>query len=677
MTGPISIRPLFPPQIRKLPAVIFLFLLLPFFVTAQTGRPVKEGVSYRFSPDTATILRWLETGKQYELRNSDSALFLNREALNASKTGGYTYGIAYSLLRIASFYRAKGIYDSTLYYTEQSLLYSHKLPDDRGLKGRTYNELGSYYYFKNQYPQAAYFYYKAMQEIEVGRMHAPKAKAQLYANISCLWVAMKQEDQALFYLQRAEKEALAKHDTISLIRILNNWGGFYSSIRQDSAKALAYYNNSLQLASQLGDKIQLQTATINIGNYYQRNHQPEKAVDYLKDVVANNRQLPNYLAISADLYYGAALIDLKKYTAAKPYLLHALQQAQATGYTYHQQVLNYLLGKIAAEEGDAQATFRYMQRGYTLADSINNAGNKQLSYELDSKYKASEKDKQLAQQQLMLERQRNGIRQRNIWIWAITIVSALLVIAMISFYRNFKKARLLQESLINNLRQTHEISQLRAQIKGEESERSRLAKELHDGVVSQLLTIKLGLNMLRNSAESGITPDELNDTLSQLDDVAKEVRKMAHNLIPDTVLQSGLTNAVAIFCDKIRKGCAVDVAFQQEGTIPLLPPETSLSLYRMIQELLQNVVKHAQASEILVQITCWNGLLSITVEDNGIGISRAAIQQGLGLESIRARVRSLAGQIDISNNNGTTVYLEFEIHSLLSANNYANKGNHY
>ncbi|PZF70865.1 tetratricopeptide repeat-containing sensor histidine kinase [Taibaiella soli] len=677
MTGPISIRPLFPAAFRRLSAVLYLFLLVPFFVRGQSGTPLKEGVSYRFAPDTTAILQLIEQGKKYEFKASDSALLFHREALIASQAGAYNYGIAYSFLRIAAFYRMKGIYDSTLYYTERSLLYSIRLSNDRGLKGKIYNELGSYYYFRSQYPQAAYFYYKALQEIETSNMMSPKAKSQLYTNISCLWIAMKQEDQALFYLQHGEKEALANHDTISLIRILNNWGGFYSSIHPNSAKALTYYDRSFQLARKLGDKIQTQTAAVNIGNYYQRNHQPEKAIAYLSDVIANDKQLPSYLAISAHLYYGATLIDLKKYAAAKPYLTDALQQAQATGYACHQQVLNYLLGKIAAQSGDAVSTFQYMDRSYMLADSLDNADNKQLSYELDSKYKASEKDKQLAQQQLVLERQENGIRQRNIWIWAVTIISGLLVAAMISFYRNFKRARLLQESLINNLRQTQEISQLRAQIKGEESERSRLAKELHDGVVSQLLTIKLGLNMLRNRNEKGIQPDELNDTLTQLDDTATEVRKMAHNLIPDAVLQSGLNNAVAIFCDKLRKSCAIDIDFQQEGTVPSLPPEVSLSLYRMVQELLQNVVKHAEATEILVQISCWNGLLGITVEDNGIGISRTAVQQGLGLESIRTRVRSLAGQIDISNNNGTTVYLEFEIHSLLSGTNYANKGNHY
>jgi len=363
MTGPKSIKTLFPVQFRRSLAVIALFLLVPFFVHAQAGTSVKEGVSYHFSPDTAAISQLIEKGKQYELRASDSALIFNQEALSASVAGAYNYGIAYSLLRIAAFYRLKGIYDSTLYYAERSLLYSRRLTDDRGLRLKTYNELGSYYYFKSQYPQAAYFYYKALQETETGRMLSPKAKSQLYANISCLWIAMKQEDQALFYLQHGEREALVHHDTISLIRILNNWGSFYSSIHPDSAKAIGYYTRSLQLARRLNDKVQMQTAAINIGNYYQRNHQPEKAITYLQEVINSDKQLPGYLTISAHLYYGAALVDLKKYTAAKPYLIYALEQAQTTGYTYHQQVLNYLLGKITAQSGDAATTFQYMDRG--------------------------------------------------------------------------------------------------------------------------------------------------------------------------------------------------------------------------------------------------------------------------------------------------------------------------
>lgn len=654
-------------------------LLFSTFLYAQPGNAqtssLQEGINYHYTTaDTSAILSELKTCKTTGKVNK---LDVYLDALDKSRRTGYIYGEAYALLKISSYYRVKGSYDSMLYYSEQALLHAKNMTQDRGLTGRVYNELGSYYFLKSQYPRCAYFYYKALIEIETGKVRTPRAQAQLYANISCLWLNMKEPAQALFYLERGEKLALAAHDTNTLIRILNGWGSYYTSIKPDTAKAISYYNRSLQLAKQAKDLLQEQIALVNIGNFYERNGQHQKAISLLKGIVAQSDQLPNYLSVSANVYYAAALCNLFDFATARKHLLYALQETKKSGYNQHLKVIYYLLGKTASVSGNAAATFDYMERSNAIADSITNSSNKQLTYELDSRYQASEKNKQLAHQQLILERQQTGIKLRNIWIWAITLITLLLVMALISFYRNFKRARQLQESLINNLRQTQEINQLRAQIKGEESERNRLAHELHDGVMSQLLTMKLNLNLLRNKHTTAIPSDQLSSVLHQLDETAIEVRKMAHNLTPDVLLHDGLSAAVSIYCEKVASNCGLQVTYQVQGEIPKLPPEIELLLYRMVQELLQNTIKHAEASEILVQISCWDDLLSITVEDNGKGFTDEKLNNGIGLEGIRMRVKSLNGQADIVNNNGTTVYLEFNILSLKSEAEYANKNNDY
>jgi signal transduction histidine kinase len=128
------------------------------------------------------------------------------------------------------------------------------------------------------------------------------------------------------------------------------------------------------------------------------------------------------------------------------------------------------------------------------------------------------------------------------------------------------------------------------------------------------------------------------------------------------LLQEGLVKASSLFCERVRKGHTLAIDFETWGDIRRLPTEIELAVYRIIQELVHNILKHAKASQSVVQIVFHDNQLCITVEDDGSGIP-AGHSEGVGLRSIRERVHSMNGQVDIASSpgKGTSVYIELAI----------------
>jgi two-component system NarL family sensor kinase len=140
--------------------------------------------------------------------------------------------------------------------------------------------------------------------------------------------------------------------------------------------------------------------------------------------------------------------------------------------------------------------------------------------------------------------------------------------------------------------------------------------------------------------------------------------------LPDILLEEGLAEAVYYFCKNLKQNTGLEIDFQLYGQIPRLTPDFELSVYRIIQELVHNIIKHAKARLALVQITCQDRHLSITVEDDGVGIPSALLNErkGFGLRTVRARVKTLMGHLDVRSEEGkgTIVYLEFDIQNSLN-----------
>ncbi len=216
---------------------------------------------------------------------------------------------------------------------------------------------------------------------------------------------------------------------------------------------------------------------------------------------------------------------------------------------------------------------------------------------------------------------------------------------------------------MQSLDQERQIAVTQALLTGEERERSRLARDLHDGLGGMLAGVKMNLSRITEKAPSQIHA-ELNKTVRQLGDSVNELRHIARNMMPESLLRSGLPGALKDLCE----GYIIPerrIIFNTYNVDETIPPQQQLIIYRMVQEILNNAVRHSGADKILVQCTQAEGSFYITVEDNGKGFDVTHKgYEGIGLENIRNRVDFLRGSLYIdSSKEGTVINIEFHVTS--------------
>jgi signal transduction histidine kinase len=222
----------------------------------------------------------------------------------------------------------------------------------------------------------------------------------------------------------------------------------------------------------------------------------------------------------------------------------------------------------------------------------------------------------------------------------------------------------LQAEKMDRLEREQEIGQLKAIVKGEEKERSRVARELHDGIVGLMAAIRMNFSTVQHRHQL-LEAEDFREALQQLTDASNEVRQTAYNLMPEALLQGGLIEAVAHHCRAMTENNPLDISFSSIGCLPPMDPDFELSAYRIIQELVQNIVRHSGATQAVVQLNYAENQLDISVEDNGKGIDQDILtsgKKGMGLLNL-SRVKAFNGHIQLNSQegNGARIYIVFDL----------------
>ena len=227
-----------------------------------------------------------------------------------------------------------------------------------------------------------------------------------------------------------------------------------------------------------------------------------------------------------------------------------------------------------------------------------------------------------------------------------------------------EKEKLIQLQRINELEKEKQLAASEAVLRGQEEERKRLAKDLHDGLGGMLSGIKFSFSNMKENII--MTPENLRAferSMDMLDSSISELRRVAHNMMPESLIRFGLEISVRDICRDITNSGALNVSFQAFGLNELkADQQVQIIIYRIIQELLNNIMKHAAAKSAIVQLTLRNGRLNITVEDDGKGFdpNLIDISNGMGLSNLKSRVDYLGGRLEIESEpgKGTTVNIE-------------------
>ncbi|MFB9841331.1 sensor histidine kinase [Mucilaginibacter ginsenosidivorans] len=221
----------------------------------------------------------------------------------------------------------------------------------------------------------------------------------------------------------------------------------------------------------------------------------------------------------------------------------------------------------------------------------------------------------------------------------------VLITGLFFFVIVYQRKMIKNQVALRRLEDERQQELLKAVIEAQETERKRLAEDLHDSVGQVLSAIKLKLHKLDklNEGQNAM----LADTRKLTDECIQEIRNIIHNVLPPVLTDFGLIDALQALCVKMNDNTPIQVAFTRKLGDERFGSEIELTLYRIAQELFGNAVKHSEASTIHVDLAKNGNTLVMSFRDNGKGFNIETVKHGFGIKNLRSRVQLINGKIDI------------------------------
>lgn len=582
------------------------------------------------------------------------------------------YSLRSNNYRLAEIYMALGVFESENEREIAARSYFDKAlkvldtNDDKTLRGAIYGNYSTTYDNSDNFEKELEYSLKA---IELNKDNDEEA-CFLYYNHAVIYEDAGFHQEALYYLNLAKDIAeRAKEYRIEAYALKSL--ALFAIDDKEFDKAENYLrrgieiceaSNSLEICYHM--YFSLGKLQIGQGNYDSAEKSLRKARDF-----AMERNLEQDMIFSdvllADLEYKKG--NFKK--AAQLFNSSNIERYKVEGLWYANIVYK---NRSAMEEkiGNHQYANELLKKYIAFADSVHLSKNRVLLTQADRKYKVEKKNKEIATQRLALQKQEAEIQAKktlnNYMLGTLLFLMATTTLVVFLFKQRQKRKN--QELL--TLKREIQVKTLESLIEGEEKERLRVAKELHDGVNGDLAAIKYKLSSL-----VAMNNTVIKEAIAMLDDSCKQVRAISHNLIPPSLENFDLLEATQIYCANLNEVIsAVEIHFQHLGEAIDMTKKAEVNAFRIIQELVNNAIRHADASNINVQISSRENTVQITVEDDGKGFDGDQIESdGIGLANVRSRVAYLNGTTDfVSNEQGTSYTIDINKEEL-----YGNENSDY
>ncbi len=551
--------------------------------------------------------------------NFDAMLATGMEAVDYAKKYGDSADIGRTMLNVGIAYLQLRDYENAVNYIEpaKGILIRNGVHQ---YEAETFNLLQMLYNSMHQYRKAAN---NGLEAIAVAESSANKdLMQQAYNNLGLNYVSLHVYDSGMFYLRKAGVLADERGDRV--IQITTN---------------LNYALISLQLRQ-----------------YDSIKQYVDKALSYSRMYNAHEYE---GLAQYGEAYY---YLQKKQYADSKLYADSAMALAKKYNMRSLKQKLYALLSSLNYAMQNSNEGHGYFYEYELLNDSILNESITNSTIYIEKKFDTERKETQI-------QLQHTQLRQQSVLNYFLMAGAGALLIISLLTYRNYKNRQKLQQTRIDELEKEKQLTAIEAVLKGEEQERTRLAKDLHDGLGGMLSGIKHSLSSMKGYMP--MTPDHaqaFERNIEMLNSSIKEMRRVAHNMMPEILVRYGLDIALKEFCNELNSSGVINANYQSIGMDKVPIEQTvAVTIYRIVQELVNNTIKHATASAVLVQLNmlAQEQLLTITVEDNGKGFDTALLKQssGMGWSNIQNRVDFLKGKLDVNSapGKGTSVLIEINI----------------
>lgn len=546
----------------------------------------------------------------------------------------------------------KGLIDSSLDMANQCLeILSGKI-DDPVLLANVFNQKGRCYMRKNQYKEAIAMGYQVIDNAEkskdillqmkgktlIGWAYLEMAQTSealnwhlkalrttsdtlylekysiLFANLALNYKGLGKIDSSLYYINTAISYARRNENLFALSNSLAIQAQLYVTLGKGQL-AEAPLKEVVAIRKLIGDPFYIVSDMAQLGLYYARNKQPGKGIAICNEGIAIAMQYK---------------LDTKLF------------------FLYNTLAENY------KAEGNTAKYAEVLQQIISLKDSVYQTNSAEALAEMQTKYEVQKKENTIIQQKY-------DLTKKNFFIYGIAALLAATLLFGLIFFKNRKKTQRLRMQAMK-MEQKKKITQ--AVMQAEEDERKRIAGDLHDSVAQKMVVAKLNLEVLGNHLNELDEPRKkiYNNITALLEESTAEVRNLSHSMMPQAFSDSGLANTVKEMLNKVETP-DLKIHFSAAGDFTNIQENTTLMIYRIIQECVQNVLKHARTTKLDVAMINENNEIDITIEDNGVGfnVGTKDLAESTGIKNIRSRIEYLNGTLDINSSPGEGTIIAFYI----------------
>ncbi len=645
-------------------------------VEAVDIQELKEQITKSNELGTSRVDLYNKLSWKYKSSDIDSAKYYAHEALSLSQKISYAKGVATSMQLLGIYSKYQYDYPKSISFFQQSIPYYRQLSDTTSI-AILYENMANAYRDINQNDTALIYYLKGLKIFEQ-KKELPSI-ARLKNNIGIAYQNMKDYDQAFeFYKESLQLQLINNTiDSIEISRVTYNLG-IISEKRNQLDSSLYYYQTSLTYRKALGDSTRIMEAYNGLGRTHQLLGNYDRSEYYLR------ARLEYYIRLGDKKRIAHAynnLGNLQHYQGKFEQAINHRRKALILNEELQEEDFTKIIFEGLVESykalGMYDSALYYTDKYIEIQNRLYNVQRDSVVAEIREAYESEKK-----QQTIDILEERN--KRRKQWITGISIISALSVMLLgvgIFNYRRKQKDQqqlleqkeeiMVQKEKINRQVLVDLVKEQEIEIKdsiriAEQKERNRIAYELHEGVQNDMAFSIISLEMIGEKLKEYLISQNLWDdyleSVSMIRHTKEDVRLLSHNLRSEYSYLGSWLHVIKNLCNFLDEKSHIRIHLQTHNLKDVhISSEKANHITRILQELLNNILKHSEATEVHLEISHHDEHLHILLKDNGKGFDIEKTHEGVGIKHMRARAESMNGTFDIQSTPGLGTEIELVI----------------
>lgn len=591
--------------------------------------------------------------------------------------------------RLGNLSQMNGDYDKSIDYYRKGI----SLISDSANIARFYGGIGSSFYYKNMMDSCEYYLYKGYDLKTRWDADDPTSLIRSLVNLGVLCEQQNKYVKAIQYYQKALDMSVNSSNERQVPIINNNIGAAYASL-DEWEKAFNYFQKSYEIAKKIEDSRTIGNSSTNLGNYYSVSNKKQEAIKYYREAIENFKKVGhNYDLANTYHTYAENYLEMDEPEKALPVLLRGYALADSIDAKGTLMRICVNLSKLKLKENNLSQSKRYIDKALleieshenieikrtvfkqaslvyeelkqetealkffkiysSTQDSIDAGRHNKEVKELNIKYETTEKEIKIKAQNLELEQK---TKERNFYLFGICLLGLLGVLVI---NRKTLQQKVAEEKL-HNLQQKQKLIAIDNMIQGQEEERKRIAKDLHDGLGGLLTSARLQMQKIQDEIKNFENFEFVKRAENLIDTASIELRRIAHDMMPDALVNLDLKSAILDLSQELNQTgkMNVDTYFSHDSF--QIDSKIQLVLYRIIQELSHNAIKYSHANNLLIQFMDTGDFFELTVEDDGIGFNyeESKMKNGMGLLNFETRLKYIDAEFQFENKSGASFLIK-------------------